>query len=139
MKIIVDTNVFISGVFFSGPPYQILKAWCEDKVQLVISEEILEEYYRVGDTLAEQFPGIDLGPIFELLTIKAELTSAPGLPEPVCDDPDDDKFVACALASKTKLIISGDKHLLRVSGYHGLEVVRPRMFVDNYLQSKLRS
>ena len=139
MKIIVDTNVFISGVFFSGPPYQILKAWCDDKVQLVISEEILEEYYRVGETLAEQFPGVDLGPIFELLTVKAELTPAPGLPEPVCDDPDDDKFLACALASKTKLIISGDKHLLRVSGYHGLEVVRPRMFVDDYLQSKLRS
>ena len=131
--------MFISGVFFSGPPYQILKAWGEDKVKLVISEEILEEYYRVGDTLAEQFPGIDLGPIFELLTIKVELTPAPGLPEPVCDDPDDDKFVACALASKTKLIVSGDKHLLRVSGYHGLKVVRPRMFVDNYLQSKLRS
>ena len=73
MKIIVDTNVFISGVFFSGPPYQILKAWCDDKVQLVISEEILEEYYRVGETLAEQFPGVDLGPIFELLTVKAEL------------------------------------------------------------------
>ena len=105
----------------------------------MISEEILEEYYRVGDTLSERFPGVDLGPIFELLTVKAELTPAPGLPEPVCDDLDDDKFVACALASKTKLIVSGDKHLLRVSGYHGLEVVRPRMFVDNYLQSKLRS
>ena len=139
MKIIVDTNVFISGVFFSGPPYQILKAWCDDKVQLVISEEILEEYYRVGETLAEQFPGVDLGPIFELLTVKAELTLAPGLPEPVCDDPDDDKFLACALDSKIKLIISGDKHLLRLSGYHGVEVVRPRMFVDDYLQSKLRS
>ena len=49
MKIIVDTNVFISGVFYSGPPYQILKAWREDKIQLVISEEMLEEYCRVGD------------------------------------------------------------------------------------------
>jgi len=87
--------------------------------------------------LAEQFPGVDVGSILELLTVKAELTLAPGLPEPVCDDPDDDKFLACALVSKTKLIISGDKHLLRVSGYHGIEVLRPRKFVDNYLQSKL--
>ena len=139
MKIIVDTNVFISGVFFSGPPYQILKAWCHVKVQLVISQEILEEYHRVGETLAEQFRGVDLGPILELLTVNSELTLAPGLPEPVCDDPDDDKFLACALASKTKLIISGDKRLLRVFGYHGIEVVRPRKFVDDYLQSKLRS
>ena len=104
----------------------------------MISQEILEEYHRVGKTLAEQFPGVNVGSILELLAVNSELTLAPSLPEAVCDDPDDDKFLACAPASKTKLIITGDKHLLRVSGYHGLEVVRPRKFVDDYLQSKLR-
>lgn len=63
MKIILDTNVFISGVFFSGPPYEILKAWRDGKVQVVISPEILEEYQQVGKTLADQFPGVDLCPI----------------------------------------------------------------------------
>lgn len=38
----------------------------------------------------------------------------------VCDDPDDDKFVECAIASKTKIIVSGDKHLLKVTGYQGI-------------------
>ena len=51
MKIVLDTNVFISGVFFSGPPYQILKAWRDGKAQLVISQQILEEYRRLGETL----------------------------------------------------------------------------------------
>jgi putative PIN family toxin of toxin-antitoxin system len=124
--------VFISGVFFTGPPYQILRAWRDGKVQLVISQEILEEYQRVGKTLAQQFPGIDVGPILELLTIKAELVVAPGLPELVCDDPYDDKFLACALASKAKLLVSGDKHLLRVSGYRRIVIVRPRKFIDEY-------
>ena len=64
----------------------------------MISQQILKEYQRVGETLAEQFPGVDLGPILEFLTVKAELTLAPALPEHVCDDPDDDKFLACALA-----------------------------------------
>lgn len=133
MKIILDTNVFISGVFFTGPPYRILRAWRDGKVQLVISQEILEEYQRVGKTLARQFPGIDVGPILELLAIKAELVKAPGLLEPVCNDPDDDKFLACALASKARLIVSGDKHLLRVSGYRRIVIVRPRKFIDEYL------
>jgi len=133
VKVILDTNVFISGVFFTGPPYQILKAWREGEVKLVVSQEILEEYLRVGETLAAQFSGVELAPILELLTVEAELTLAPSLPEPVCVDPDDDKFLACALASKTKLIISGDKQLLKVSGYRGIEVVRPRKFVDDYL------
>ena len=137
MKIILDTNVFISGVFFTGPPYQILSAWRYGEVQLVISGEILEEYQRVGETLAQQFPGIDLGPIFELLAVKSELILAQGLPGPVCDDPDDDKFLACALASKVKLIVSGDKHLLRVSGYRRIVIVSPRKFIDEYLIEKL--
>ena len=137
MKIILDTNVFTSGVFFTGPPYQILKAWRDGKVQLVISQEILDAYQRVGETLAQQFPGVDLGPILELLTVKAELILAPGLPEPVCHDPDDDKFLACALASKAKLIVSGDKHLLSVSGYRGIVIVSPRKFIDEYLIQEL--
>jgi len=133
VKIVLNTNVFVSGVFFSGPPYQILKAWRDGKVQLVISQEILEEYQRVGETLTYQFPGVDLGPILELLTVKAELTQVPSLPEPVCDDPDDDKFLACALASNSEVIISGDKHLLKVSGYCGINVLRPRKFLDDFL------
>jgi len=36
--------IFISGIFFSGPPYQILKAWRDEKIQIVISPEILDEY-----------------------------------------------------------------------------------------------
>ena len=55
MKIILDTNVFISGVFFSGPPYQILKSWRDGKVQLVISKEILAEYQRVGEILVDKY------------------------------------------------------------------------------------
>jgi uncharacterized protein len=117
VKIILDTNVVISGIFFAGPPYQILKAWREGKIHLLISEEILTEYRRVGETLALQFPSIDLLPILDMLSANAEVISVKCLPEPVCDDPDDDKFLACALAGECKLIVSGDKHLLKASGF----------------------
>jgi len=46
-----DTNVLMSGIFFSGPPYQILKAWQKDKFNIVISENILTEYQRVAEEL----------------------------------------------------------------------------------------
>lgn len=133
MRVILDTNVFISGVFFGGPPYRILEGWRDGKVQLVLSHEILEEYQRVGDTLVEQFPGVELQPMLELVTMNAELFSDQVMLEPVCDDPDDDKFIACALASGCKVIVSGDKHLLKVSGFGGIRVLRPRAFIDEYL------
>ena len=133
MKVILDTNVFISGVFFTGPPSQILKAWHDEKLQLVISQEILEEYERVAEELTAQFPLVNVRQILELVAVKAEHYSPPRLTEPVCDDPDDDKFIACALASKCKIIVSGDKHLLKVSGFRGIKVVKPPEFVDKYL------
>ena len=132
MRVILDTNVFVSGVFFSGPPYQILQAWRDQMMQLVVSPEIIEEYQRVGDILGEQFPGVDLDPIINLLIVEAMAVSAPALPEQVCADKDDDKFLACAAASNTRLVVSGDKHLLDVSGYDGIRVLRPRSFVDEF-------
>lgn len=133
MKIVLDTNVFVSGVFFSGPPYQILRAWKNQEIQIVISLEILDEYSRVGEELSEQFPETDLNPILELVTTKAELVKAARLSEAVCDDPDDDKFFACAISGKAEIIVSGDKHLLKMSGYKGIQVVKPRQFADKYL------
>lgn len=133
MKVVLDTNVFVSGVFFSGPPYRILQAWRNGDLQIVLSLEILDEYYRIGEELSAQFPKVDLNPILELITTKAELVEAERLDEDVCDDPDDDKFFACAITGGADLIISGDKHLLKMSGYQGIKVVRPRQFIDDYL------
>jgi predicted nucleic acid-binding protein len=83
--------------------------------------------------LAEERPAVDLKPIFNFVLEHATIYKPSVLKEPVCEDPDDDKFFACALASESKIIISGDKHLLKVSGYQGIEVLKPRDFVDKYL------
>jgi putative PIN family toxin of toxin-antitoxin system len=134
LKIVLDTNVFISGVFFAGPPYKILKAWRNGQVQILISKQIIEEYRRVGELLAEQFPGIGLSPILQLLAINAEFVQTQKLAAQVCEDPDDDKFLECAISGNSNLIVSGDKHLLQVSGHKGVKVISPRNFADNYLK-----
>lgn len=133
MKVILDTNVFVSGVFFIGPPFQILQAWRNGRLKLVISSDIFDEYCRVATILAEQFPPVNLQKILELVETEADFYDAPALSERVCEDPDDDKFLACALASDTKIIVSGDKHLLRVSGYRNFEILKPKTFADTYL------
>jgi len=55
------------------------------------------------------------------------------LPEQVCGDPDDDKFIACALAGGSGYIVSGDRALLAVKGHEGSHVIRPRPFCDTFL------
>jgi len=135
MKVIVDTNVLVSGIFFSGPPYEILSAWRYKRLQIVVSSAIVDEYQRVGKELGERFQKIDIEPFMELLMIEGQLVNAPFLLGSVCEDPDDEKFIECAIASQTKTIISGDKHLLKLSGYKGIEIIKPRLFVEKYLKN----
>ena len=133
MRLVIDTNVFISGVFFSGPPHQILQAWKGGRIKLVLSPEILAEYQATGEELALKFPGVDLKPWMELVATLAVVVNAPPLAEQVCTDPDDDMFLACAIASKTRIVTSGDKALLGTSGYKGVTVLTPRQFTDRHL------
>jgi putative PIN family toxin of toxin-antitoxin system len=83
VRIVLDTNVFISGIFFSGPPARILEAWRDGKIELAISPDILNEYQRVAHELSRQFPSIDLGPVLGLITIHTMMFHAPRLPDPV--------------------------------------------------------
>ena len=133
MRVILDTNVFISSVFFGGQPGKILAAWRDGKIMLVLSTEILEEYVEVLQRLEKLYPPVEAGPVIELILAGSEIITAPPLEKPISSDPDDDKFIACALASKARVIISGDKHLLSVDGFKGLEIVKPSEYVNKYL------
>lgn len=130
MKVVIDTNVLISGIFFSGLPYEILNAWRNRKFELAISPDIFEEYMRVGEFLAMDHPQVNPEPMLNLIAVEAELISAPPLNEKICKHSADDKFIACAIAAKATIIISGDKHLLEVNGCRNLSIMRPRSFLD---------
>lgn len=134
MKIVLDTNVFISGIFFSGPPSEILKAWKDSKIQIMLSKEILFEYQRVAEELSSKFPPVNIKEIIVLFMIHGEIFETKNISVNICEDPDDKKFIECAIASTTKIIVSGDKHLLKISGFKGISVLKPREFLDNYLK-----
>ena len=133
MRLVLDTNVFVSGVFFGGPPGDVLAVWRDGAIEIVVSREIVAEYVRVGEKLSAQFPGADLGPALDLLAATARLVVAPPLAEPVCRDADDDKFLACALAASVRYVVSGDRDLLDISPYKGISVLRPRDCIDRLL------
>lgn len=134
MRIVLDTNVFVSGIFFGGPPSQILKAWQKKSLQIVLSKEILVEYQRVADELSFKYPQIDIMPIIELITIHGQFIDTEGLDISICEDPDDDKFIECAVAGKCDIIVSGDRHLLKLVRHKGVRILKPRDFVDQYLR-----
>lgn len=133
MRIILDTNVFISGIFFSGPPSQILKAWEKQRLQIVLSQQILVEYQIVAENISSKFPLVDISPIIELITIYGQFIDTQGVEITICEDPDDDKFIECAIAGKCDIIVSGDRHLLKLADYKGIKILKPRDFLEQYL------
>lgn len=136
MRVIIDTNVLISGIFFGGSPAKILKAWHGGELQLVVSPEILDEYYEVCERISVRYPDIDIAPILVLIARNSQVVESPPLTDQVSRDADDEKFIACAIASDTRTIISGDNDLLTVSGYESVQIVTPREFVDRHILSR---
>jgi len=133
MRIVLDTNVLMSGIFWAGNPGKILEAWSQHKVKLIFSEEILDEYIRVGNLLAKKYPKIDTSPFIDLLTVFGEVHNPVQLNKPISQDPDDDKFIAVAIAAKCTCIVSGDIDLLAVDGAYGIRILKPAEFVKEYL------
>jgi uncharacterized protein len=129
MRIVLDTNVLISS-FFGGNPRTIIDLWKDGRLTLCLSQEIFDEYIEVLRRL-----GLDNTPeLEELLKLFAtgfHIVFTTRTPEiHVVADPDDDKFIACALALKAGCVVSGDKALVDVRLYQGIKIVTPREFLE---------
>jgi uncharacterized protein len=138
VKVVLDTNVLVSGIFFGGLPGRLVEAWLHGQLELVLSPAILAEYRRVGAELALKYPqrAEALTPVLTLVAMHATVIDAAPLAEPVSADPADDMFLAAAYGGDARLVVSGDRHLLDVSGWCGVEVLTPRAFSDRYLRRR---
>jgi putative PIN family toxin of toxin-antitoxin system len=132
LKVVIDTNVFISS-FFGGIPREVIDFWKNGKITLCLSQEIIEEYIDVLNRLGLK----DKKEIQKLTRLFAEsynsvfTTSTPNL-NIVEDDPNDNKFIECAVSLDSKIIISGDKHLKNIKKYIDIHILSPKEFVDKY-------
>lgn len=96
--------------------------------------DILVEYRRVGERLHRKYPPIDIDAILDLVTRETHIVRPAPMPASACDDPDDVKFLACALAGGAAYVVSGDRALLRASGFRGIEVITPGDFAKRHLK-----
>ncbi len=128
IKVVIDTNVFISS-FFGGNPRKIINLWKEGKIYWCLSNEIIDEYIAVLRRMGLQHEK----EFHELLKIFAEgnniifTADTPQL-EIIEDDPDDNKFIECAVELEAQYIISGDKHLKGLKKYLNILIVSPSDF-----------
>ena len=130
MRVVVDTNVFVSGVFFGGIPGRILDMWRDGDIDLLLTPQILAEYGDIVHRLHARYPGVDPEPIVSLVIRRGVFVADEAFAQPVSVDQDDDKFLAAAVAGRSNIVVSGDRHLLQVSGHAGIDVLTPAQFIE---------
>ena len=130
MRIVIDTNIVASAIFFDGRPRQLLELLLQRELSAYVCRDIVEEYQETIEYLKRKYPN---KPITVPLT---QIIAACNMVEPTsvvkaCRDPDDDKFIACALDSRSLYIVSGDKDLLAVRQYQDVRVVTVAEFFSD--------
>ena len=132
MKIVVDTNVIISGVFFGGAPGQVIKAIVSSKVTAYSTTDIIDEYMEIVDEMISRKQG-SLNRNILMPFINSLEMIEPKTHIEVSRDPDDDKFIECAKDAGALYIVSGDKDLLVIEEYDGIQIITAKEFCDRYL------
>lgn len=132
----MDTNVFISS-FFGGNPRKIIDLWKSGEITLCLSRPIVDEYIEVLRRLKLQ----DEKELEELLGLFAHgvhLVYTAKTPElhVVEEDPDDDKFIECAVALKAAFVITGDSAVKKIQDYMNIKIVSPREFLSSFRKPK---
>jgi putative PIN family toxin of toxin-antitoxin system len=131
VRVVLDTNVVVSALLFTGISSKLVPLWQNDLITLLVSRGILEEYLRVLSYPKFKLSEGDIkGLIQEELLPYVEVVK-PGRRLRVVDrDPSDDKFVECAVAGKAGVIISGDKDLLSIGRYQKILIQSPAQFLE---------
>jgi len=132
MRVVIDTNIFVSS-FFGGKPRKIIDLWKEGKITLCLSKDILNEYIEVLHRIGLQ-DEVELEELLSLFTKSFNIlftTKTPRI-KVVKDDPDDDKFIECAVALKAEVIITGDKAIEVIGEYMNIKILTPQQFLKIY-------
>ena len=131
---VLDTNVYVSATILTrGTPFEVLEAWRQQRYILATSEAIIAEIERVL-----RYPRIrdryhigeaDIARLTASQCADALVTPGARVIPPTCSDPDDDKFLVCALEAGADCVVTGDPDLLTLETYEGIAILKPHEFL----------
>ena len=132
IRVVVDTNVVVSGLLFNGTPGRLIPLWKRGQIKPLTSAEIIDEVIRVlaypkfklSESEINYLLNIEILPHFDVIETKQKCSSI------IKEDPSDDKFIHCAEAGKENYIISGDQHLLSMKRYQKIQIITPESFLN---------
>ena len=130
-RVVLDTSAIISALLFGGEPGHLVTLWEKGRIVPLISRDVLLEYVRVLGYPKFKLGAEDIkGLVEEQVLPFAEMVVVGQAPRVVPEDPGDDKFLALAVSGRADYLISGDRHLLNLRNFEGVDIVTPRQFLE---------
>lgn len=131
-RIVFDTNIRISGQLWRGKPYQCLLLARGGVIEVSYCEPMVAEF---AEKLRRKFRFTENqihAAVYDMRRFGTHVNIAGSL-HMIADDPDDDKFIECAVVSLARVIVSGDEHLLRLGMYGGIEILTASQFLARFI------
>lgn len=131
IRAVLDTHVVISALLFSGPPSQLVSAWQSSRLRPVVSAPIRDEYIRVLAYPKFELTSPEIRSVIEeelLPFIESVKVIQATVPE--VRDPDDAKFITCAVTAGVRWLVSGDDDLLSLHQIQSVKVVSVTAFLQ---------
>ena len=132
MKAVLDTNIFISGIFWSGESNKVILAWREEKFILVTSLIAVSEIAKVLSDFKIKMPEEMIREWVDLIVRNSIVVEPKEEINAVKDDPKDDIFIETAVAGDADYIVSQDNHLLKLKEFRGIKIITPEEFNNVY-------
>jgi putative PIN family toxin of toxin-antitoxin system len=127
IRAVLDTNVLVSALLFTGPLSRLVTLWRERRIVLLLSKDVFIEYLRVLAYPKFRLTEREIKALAEEYILPfAEMVTVPETPAVVLPDPADDKFLALASVGRARYIVSGDKHLLALKSHGRAKIVTAR-------------
>jgi putative PIN family toxin of toxin-antitoxin system len=127
MRVVLDTNTVVSALFWSGSPRRLLDLVYSGRITAFTSDELileLEDVLRRAKFVSRlASEGTTARTASLQYAALATLIQPPKFVAPICEDPDDDAVLECALSAAAEAIVSGDRHLLKLGSFRGIEIM----------------
>ncbi len=131
IRVVLDTKALISGLLFGGEASKIVRLWQDQKITPVISRDTFDEFRAVLQYLKfaltqEEILNIienEILPYFEVINLVRRIQG-------LCRDPEDDKFIACAISARAEYLVTADQDLADLKKYKNIRILR----IPNFLR-----
>ena len=130
MKIVIDSNIFVSSFFWKGNPRRIFDRVIDGFDELFIANDILEEIREVLSRDKFDAETKEIDDYIKIIENYSQKIVHNNIMENVSRDMDDNKIVKCGLEGNVEYIITGDKDLLDLKEYRSIKIVTPKEYLE---------